>query len=103
MSFLTYQQIRPWAKAIKAAVADKKMPPWFADPAHGKWANDRRLSEQEIAVLVNWADAGAPEGNKKDAPVAVKFIEGWSIGKPDLVLEMPQQFEVAASGTAPRM
>src|ERR1700758_5883232 len=59
MSFLTYDSTRPWAKAIKSAVATKKMPPWFADPAHGKFANDRSMSPEEIAVLTTWADNGA--------------------------------------------
>ncbi|MBI3209409.1 MAG: thiol-disulfide isomerase, partial [Candidatus Solibacter usitatus] len=99
MSFLTYEQTRPWAKAIKTAVASKKMPPWFADPKHGKWSNDRSLAEKEIATLVNWADAGAPEGNKKKTLAPVNFVEGWGIGKPDLVVQMPTDFDVPASGT----
>lgn len=99
MSFLTYQQTRPWAKAIKEAVASKKMPPWFADPHTGKWANDRRLAQAEIDTLTAWADSGAKEGNPKHAPKPVAWVEGWSIGKPDLVVEMPAEFEVAAAGT----
>jgi hypothetical protein len=59
MSFLSYKDTRPWAKAIKAAVLNKKMPPWFADPAHGQFANDRSLSQQEIDILSAWADSGA--------------------------------------------
>jgi hypothetical protein len=61
MSLLTYKDARPWAKAIKTAVSLRKMPPWFADPAHGKFANDRSLSEQEKQVLTAWADGGALE------------------------------------------
>ncbi|MBI4905915.1 MAG: thiol-disulfide isomerase [Acidobacteria bacterium] len=99
MAFLTYQQTRPWAKAIKAAVAARTMPPWFADPAHGKWSNDRRMSQAEIDTLLNWADAGAPEGKAKDAPKPLTFTEGWAIGKPDMVFEMPQAFDVPSSGT----
>src|SRR5215468_5024780 len=56
MSFLTYDQTRPWAKAIKEAVASKKMPPWFADPKHGKWSNDRSLAQADIDTLVAWSD-----------------------------------------------
>ena len=59
MSFFTYKETRPYAKAIKAAVAAKKMPPWFADSAHGKWANDRSMTPAEINTLVAWADSGA--------------------------------------------
>src|SRR5438477_8701559 len=62
MSFLTYKDARPWAKAIKAAVLTKKMPPWFADPAVGHFSNERRLTEAEISTLVKWADSGATEG-----------------------------------------
>src|SRR5258705_8686698 len=59
-SLLTYEQARPWAKAIKSAVLQKKMPPWFADPKVGKFANDRTLSQSDINTLVGWVDAGAP-------------------------------------------
>ncbi len=99
MSFLTYKETRPYAKAIKAAVAAKKMPPWFADSAHGKWANDRSLTAAEINTLVAWADSGAAEGNPKDAPKPLAFVDGWNIGKPDAEFEMQSDFTVPASGT----
>src|SRR5215469_965230 len=66
MSLVSYAEARPWAKAIKAAVLARKMPPWFADLQYGHFANDRRLSEAEIDTLVTWADRGAPEGNPHD-------------------------------------
>jgi len=66
MSFLTYQSTRPWAKAMKAAVVTEKMPPWFADPKYGHFANDRRLSADELATISAWADAGAPEGEARN-------------------------------------
>src|SRR5579872_2314716 len=78
MSFMSYQETRPWAKAIKAAVLSKKMPPWFADPKYGHFQNDRRLTDTEVATLVNWADGGAPEGDAKDKPAPVSFMEGWN-------------------------
>lgn len=99
MSFLTYESTRPWAKAIKAAVSTTKMPPWFADPHYGKFANDRRMNEAEVAVLRNWADAGSPAGDPKQGPAPLAFADGWAIGKPDMVFEMPTAFEVPASGT----
>ena len=99
MQFTSYKETRPWAKAIKQAINLKKMPPWFADPAHGKFQNDRRLTEQEIATLNAWADSGAKEGNPKDSPAPVTYTTGWTIGKPDLVYEMPKPFAVPASGT----
>ncbi len=98
MSLLTYAEARPWAKAMKAAVLSKKMPPWFADPSYGHFANDRRLSQEEINILSAWADSGAPEGDAKDKPAPVQFTSGWKI-KPDLVIEMPEDFVLPAAGT----
>jgi hypothetical protein len=99
MSLLTYQQARPWAKAIKEAVLLKKMPPWFADPHYGKFRNDRSMAQKDVDTLVSWADLGAPEGNPKDLPKPMTFVDGWNIGKPDKVLDMPAAFDVPASGT----
>src|SRR5450432_4689267 len=76
MSLLSYNEARPWAKAIKAAVVNQKMPPWFADPKVGHFANDRRLSDAQIKTLTAWADNGAPEGDAKDKPAGRKFQEG---------------------------
>ena len=99
MSFMSYDSTRPWAKAIKTAVASKKMPPWFADPKYGHFENDRTLSQAEITTLVSWVDTGANAGNPKDAPKPLTFVEGWNIGKPDVVLEMPTAFKIPAKGT----
>jgi hypothetical protein len=99
MSFGSYKEVRPWAKAIKEAVALKKMPPWFADPQVGHFKNDTSLSKAEADTIIAWVDAGAPEGNPKDLPPAREFVTGWNIGQPEMVLEMPQAFEVPASGT----
>ena len=88
MSFLTYQNARPWAKAMKSAVLSKKMPPWFADARYGPYVNDRSLKPDEIETLVKWADNGAPEGDAKDAPAPVEWPEGWQIA-PDIVLQGP--------------
>lgn len=99
MSFLSYDQTRPWAKAMKQAVLTRQMPPWFADPHYGKFSNDRTLSQADIDTLVSWADTGAKAGDPNDGPKPIDFVEGWRIGKPDVVIEMPQAFEVPASGT----
>ena len=99
MPLMSYTDARPWAKAMKLAVLSRKMPPWFADPHVGTFANDRRMSESEIATLAAWVDAGAPEGRAKDAPPPRVFAEGWMIGKPDVVYEMPEEADVPASGT----
>ncbi|HYL72765.1 MAG TPA: thiol-disulfide isomerase [Bryobacteraceae bacterium] len=99
MSFLTYNEARPWAKAIRQAALTKKMPPWFADPHYGHFKNDPSLAQSEIDTLVAWADAGAPEGNPKDAPKPIDWVNGWGIGKPDLVLSMPTDYQVPITGT----
>src|SRR3954470_9809312 len=92
-ALLTYEQARPWAKAIKAAVLQKKMPPWFADPEFGKFSNQPALSRRDVDTLVAWVDAGAPEGDRKDLPAPRHFVEGWSIPKPDIVFELPKPFQ----------
>jgi hypothetical protein len=99
MSLRTYQEARPWAKAMKQAVLAKKMPPWFADAQYGHFRNDRSLPQKDIDTLVSWVDAGAPEGDPKDLPQPLAFVDGWNIGQPDMVLEMPEPFQVPASGT----
>lgn len=88
MSFLKYESVRPWAKAMKIATTTRKMPPWFADPNYGHVLNDRSLKQSEIDEIAKWVDAGAPEGDPKDAPPAVKWPEGWAI-QPDIILDGP--------------
>jgi hypothetical protein len=99
MPLMTYQQTRPWAAAIKESVLLKKMPPWFADPHYGKFANDRSLTKEQIDTLTAWAEHGAKEGNAKDAPKPRQWEEGWNIPKPDLVLQIAKPFAIPASGT----
>ncbi|MGH9592441.1 MAG: thiol-disulfide isomerase, partial [Bryobacteraceae bacterium] len=89
---------RPWAKAIRQAVLTRKMPPWFADPCCGKFANDRTLTPAERDTLVHWVDTGAEKGNEADAPPPRNWTDGWNIPKPDAILEVPQSFQVPASG-----
>src|SRR5436190_1981880 len=89
-SVLSYKDVRPWAKSIREKVANRTMPPWHADPHVGQWANDRRLSQPEIDTVVAWVDGGAKEGAAKDLPPAPKFVDGWTIGKPDLVIPLPE-------------
>jgi hypothetical protein len=98
MAFLTYEQTRPWAKAIREAVTLKKMPPWLADSHYGKFSNDRSLSQQEIESLAAWAENGARAGDRRGAPKPASFVDGWNIGKPDAVLEMAAQYQIPANG-----
>jgi hypothetical protein len=95
---LTYQETRPWAAAIKEAVTTRKMPPWFADPHYGKFSNANSLTDAEIATLSAWADGHAPLGDPHALPPPKEFVEGWQIGKPDLVIPLPQPFDIPASG-----
>src|ERR1700746_820309 len=97
MSFLTYENVRPWAKAMKMAVATRKMPPWFADPKYGHFANDRSLKQSDIDTIVAWADGGAKEGDAKDAPPPIAWpADGWLI-QPDYVVKGPT-YDVPAKG-----
>lgn len=100
MAFLNYKQVRPYAAAIKMSISQHRMPPWNADPHIGQFSNDRSLPEADLKTLIDWASTGATEGNPKDAaPVNREFAEGWSIGKPDMIIEMPEAFTVPAKGT----
>src|SRR5262245_33370901 len=84
MSFLTYKSSRPWAKAMKAAVVSRKMPPWFAEREVSHFRNDRTLAQSDIDMIVAWVDSGAAEGDAKDAPPPMQFPEkGWQI-QPDV-------------------
>jgi hypothetical protein len=97
MSLLTYADVRPHAKAIRDEVGDGNMPPWHADPAHGRFANDRRLPAADRETLLRWVNNGAPEGDPKELPVPPAFADGWTIGEPDLVLTA-REYKVPADG-----
>lgn len=101
MSLLSYQEARPWARAIREQVVKRAMPPWSADPKYGHWANDPRLSQAEIDTIVAWVESGAPKGEDKDMPPTPKFTQGWTIGQPDVVIEMQEEYTVPADGTVP--
>jgi hypothetical protein len=98
MPLISYSEVRPWARSIRKMVANREMPPWHADPAHGKWSNDPSLAAGESEKILAWADGGAPEGDPKDLPPPREFTEGWRIGKPDVVFTMPREFKVKATG-----
>ena len=100
-SLLTYRQTKGWAEMIKEVVSDRRMPPWHADPAVGKYRNDRRLTEEEIQTIVKWADGGKPMGNEADLPAPIKYSEDWRISGPDMVFELPQEQSIEPSGVVP--
>ncbi|MGH7400535.1 MAG: thiol-disulfide isomerase [Candidatus Rokuibacteriota bacterium] len=99
VSLLTYADARESASRIEEVLASETMPPWFADPSVNRFANDPRLGETEVRTLLSWVTAGAPEGDPGDAPPPRTFEEGWTIGKPELIVEMPTAFEIPAKGT----
>jgi mono/diheme cytochrome c family protein len=100
-SLLKYDKAKSSAKQIKEVVVKRRMPPWHADPKIGEWKNDRHLSTKEIDTIAGWVDAGAPEGDAKDAPPAPKFPEGWHIGTPDATWSIPRKEHIPAEGTVP--
>jgi hypothetical protein len=101
MALLTYEDARPWAKAIKQKVIRREMPPWGADPRFGTFKDDQSLTAAQIQTIASWVDAGAPRGNNGDLPPAPTFATGWSHGEPDVVIEMPVDFDIPAEGEVP--
>jgi hypothetical protein len=99
MPLLTFQQVRPYANAIRTRVQNGTMPPWHVDAPAGHFLNERRLTEAEKDTIVRWVTAGSPQGDSKDLPAPPTFTEGWAIGEPDVVLSMQRAFDVPASGT----
>jgi hypothetical protein len=97
MALITYQDARPWARAIKDKVVSRQMPPWFADPGVGAFANDPSLTAGEIETIARWVDAGAPRGDLKDMPTLPQFTAGWQLGEPDLIVELPE-VQIPATG-----
>ena len=102
MSFLTYEETRPWARSIREKVVAREMPPWAADPASSmKMRNDRSLSQKEIDTIVAWVNGGAPCGNPSDLPPAPTYATGWQLGEPDYVFEQPVEWTVRPDGQEP--
>ena len=97
-ALMTYQQAKGWSGMMREVVADNVMPPWHADSPPGHVLNDRRLSADEKRILLEWADAGCPDGDPKDAPPAKTYATGWRLGRePDRVIEMNKPVSVPAS------
>src|ERR1700722_19979520 len=98
MPLVTYEQSKPWARAMAAEVGMKMMPPWFADPRFGHFSNDASLTETQIAIFSAWAEAGAPAGDEHDAPPSRKWAEGWNIPPPDGIVTMLKPVQIPAQG-----
>lgn len=95
---LNYRDARPLARAIAAATTTRVMPPWKAAPGDYPFRHTRRLSDEQVAILARWANEGALEGNPARLPPLPAFTDGWQLGPPDLVVSMPEPFEVPAKG-----
>jgi hypothetical protein len=103
MSLMSYDEVRPWARAIKNKVVARQMPPWYAEGEHGRWRNDRRLSQAEIDKIVAWVDGGAVRGNDSDMPTPPQLAKGWNGpngAPPDLIIDAPEM-KVPAEGESP--
>ena len=99
MSLTSYEDARPWLRSIKQRVTERTMPPWGSDMPHGLFRNDPRLTDQEIQTIVSWIDGGAPKGDMADMPKMPALADGWTIGKPDAVYSMTEDFKIPAAGT----
>ncbi|HLW85964.1 MAG TPA: hypothetical protein VKR60_12175 [Candidatus Sulfotelmatobacter sp.] len=98
MPLVTFAQTRPWAKRMAAEVEMRMMPPWFADPRFGHFANDSSLTDKQIAIFSAWAEDGAPAGDERDAPAPRQWPEGWNIPPPDRIVKMPKPVQIPARG-----
>ena len=97
-ALVSYKDVKLWALPISQALESRKMPPWFADPCCGHFANDPSLTREQIATITNWAEAGAPAGDPKSALPPPHWTAGWNIALPDLVLKMPAAAKIPANG-----
>lgn len=95
----SYEDVVNWSATIREVIEEKRMPPWHASGEPGKFANDRRLPEREKELLFAWIGNGMPAGDSADLTEPVKLTDGWQISKPDLIVEMPKPYTVAAKGT----
>jgi peroxiredoxin len=100
-SLATYRQAAGWAGMIDEVVQAGRMPPWHASPEYGSFANAARLSDDEKRAIAAWVAAGSPEGDPRDRPEPARYVEGWRIPAPDLIIPMPEVVKIPAEGTMP--
>jgi mono/diheme cytochrome c family protein len=100
-ALVSYADAAGWAETIREVIHDRRMPPWDADPKFGTFANDPGMTETEKKLIDEWVRNGAPEGDPKELPEAVKYTSGWQIPEPDVVLPMRRPFRVPPTGTVP--
>ena len=97
-ALMSYADAKKRAAQLASVTESRFMPPWHADPKHGEFLNDRCLSDADRATLVNWANAGAPEGTPGDLPPQPAYASGWTIGTPDAIFSMNEDYEIPAAG-----
>jgi len=97
MPLRTFEEARPYARSIKEKVVNRSMPPWGADRGVGRFSNDPSLTPAQVQTVSDWVDAGAPQGDPKDMPALPAFTDGWQLGEPDLVVELPE-VQIPATG-----
>src|SRR5689334_5943268 len=96
MSLVTYEEARPWARAIKERVSRREMPPFHATGALGRYVGDPRLTDEEINTISAWVDSGAPKGNLKDSPAPRQWKNDWALGTPDIIVKAKQPYTIKA-------
>jgi hypothetical protein len=96
---LTYQDVKKHGYQIVAVTRSRFMPPWLPEPQELKFANEQRLSEEQITTIRKWVDQGMLEGQPSDLPPKPKFVEGWQLGQPDLILKAEKSYMLPARGT----
>ncbi len=100
-ALLSYDDAVKHAAMLKEVTTQRRMPPWHADPRFGHFANERRLTAEEIETLAAWVDGGLAQGDPRDLPRPIDWPRGWVHGQPDVVFRMPEEYEVPAEGVLP--
>ncbi len=98
-SLLTYEDARRWAAQMATVTASRYMPPWLPEHGYGDFADERRLSQEEIALIARWVQTGMQEGDVSALPQTPTYSENWQHGTPDLILTVQHPFELPPSGT----
>lgn len=103
-SMQSYRQVKGWSKMIREVIDDGRMPPWHANPEMSRhFKNDRSLTAEEKAMFRTWLDNGMPRGDAADMPEPIDYSGAWKIGEPEMVLELPEEVEISATGVVPYM
>jgi peroxiredoxin len=98
-ALMSYDEVVGWGEMIREVVSEERMPPWFANPKHGQFANDARLTDEEKLAIANWVENGCPEGDPSDLPEPRKFVDGWQIPQPHQIIYMSEKpYQVPAEG-----